>query len=44
MLAASDGQEAKLGQLKPRGAADYQGLTESSGGWRSGLGKKQEPG
>lgn len=32
MLAASDGQEAKLGQLKARETADCQGLIESSGG------------
>lgn len=44
MLAASDGQEAKLGQLKHRGTADCQGLTVSSGGWRTGLAKKQEAG
>lgn len=44
MLAASDGQETKLGQLKCRGTADCQGLTESSGGWRTGLTKKQEAG
>ena len=36
-----DGQEARHGQPKPRGTADCQGLTESSGGWRAQLGKKQ---
>lgn len=41
MLAASDGQEARRGQPKPGGAADCQGLAESSGGWRTRLGKKQ---